>query len=361
MTMRRPLSQATSREGVNFVRSLVERANCIFHEIDLGNDLGIDAYLEFIVDENATGCCVAVQVKSGTSYRTATGRYALRTDPRHLAYWNSHTLPIFGIVFDPERRKAFWVDITAYIKLNPGIIENGPYLIEVPDSQGLAEETFDAFREYCLNYREQYSREANFGRALELLSSRSDEQACFDALYALFSYHRQQFSMWYYLISVLSNYHEHPILPWIITRLSHLPGHGDIFWSKRNLIDPSVRRRALAFMSERLDRRDAIAMLSAIDENGIQRGSLGQSVHAIIDVMLDADVTMESIAVDQSLDEFVRRHAILLGVERAARWSSQYAFEMLNRIRGGIAGTDLWETVDWLTHELHQYGEVWFY
>lgn len=63
MTTKRKRSQATSRDGVNFVRRLVERQNSTFQEIDLHNDLGNDAYVEFVVEENTTGCCVALQIK----------------------------------------------------------------------------------------------------------------------------------------------------------------------------------------------------------------------------------------------------------------------------------------------------------
>ena len=63
MTTKRKHSQATSRDGINFVRALMERHDSTFQEIDLHNDLGNDVYVEFVVEENATGCCVALQIK----------------------------------------------------------------------------------------------------------------------------------------------------------------------------------------------------------------------------------------------------------------------------------------------------------
>lgn len=89
MTTRRKLSQATAREGINFVRALVESQNSTFQEVELHNDLGNDAYVEFVVEESATGCCVALQIKSGASYRTASGGYAFQADRSHFEYWAS--------------------------------------------------------------------------------------------------------------------------------------------------------------------------------------------------------------------------------------------------------------------------------
>ena len=41
----------TSKEGINFVRSMVESAGSLFMKIEQENDLGIDALVEFIRDE----------------------------------------------------------------------------------------------------------------------------------------------------------------------------------------------------------------------------------------------------------------------------------------------------------------------
>src|SRR4051812_35154094 len=101
MTTRRKQSAATSRVGVNTVRTIVERANCIFQEIEQANDVGNDAYIEFILGEHATGCCIAAQIKSGPSYLTANGALVLVGDRDHFEYWRSHVLPVVGIVVDP--------------------------------------------------------------------------------------------------------------------------------------------------------------------------------------------------------------------------------------------------------------------
>jgi hypothetical protein len=359
MTTKRKDSQATSREGVNFVCRLVEHHNSTFQEIDLHNDLGNDAYIEFVVDENATGCCVALQIKSGISYRSSSNRYAFQSNRDHFEYWASHTLPVLAVIFDPQREKAVWVDITAYLHANPSLIINGPYTIYA--DQDFSETTFSEFRDHCLEYREQYSLEPNFGRALESFSDRENTELCFDGLGALFAYHRNQISTWYYLISCISNYREHPIIRTLVIRLCHIPGHGDIFWSKGNIVDEKIRRSALLIMKERFDRRDALTLLSVIDDAGISRGTIGQCVHALIDTMESPPEVMESIAVDVSQEDNIRHSAILFAVIAAQSHSVETALTVIERVRQFLDDNELISVVDWLEQDLRQYGYVSLY
>lgn len=359
MTTKRKRSQATSRDGVNFVRGLVERQNSTLQEIDLHNDLGNDAYVEFVVEESATGCCVALQIKSGVSYRSGPDRYAFQSDRDHFVYWASHTLPILAVIFDPEREKAVWVDITDYLRSNPSVVNEGPYRIYA--DREFSESKFSDFRNHCLRYRDQYSREPNFGRALDSFSAREDVERCFDGLGALFAYHRHQPATWYYLISCISNYRGHPILRSLVARLCHIPGHGDIFWSKRNTIDEGVRRGALLMMRERFDRRDALTLLSAVDDAGVDRGTIGQCVHALVDTMADPVGVMESITSDRSQDDRIRHSAMLFAVSAAQSRSAYDALVVLDRIRPSIDDRELNAVIDWLEGDLRQYGYVSFY
>lgn len=343
MTTKRKWSKATSTLGVEFVRGLVGRHNCVYQGIDLDNDLGNDAYIEFVVEENATGCCIAAQIKSGKSYVLRQGElYAFSADRDHFQYWNSHTLPVVGIVFAPDANRAFWIDISAYLRANPDVVNDGPFTIQVPGSQELSDQTFAAFREYFLQYRLQYSSLVNLGVALDSFADRGNIERCYDGLHALFSFHRQQIVAWYYLVSCLSNYRGHRALTALVVRLCHAPGHGDIYWHKGNLVDEKVRKAVVSFMRERLDRRDAITLLTAIDEHGIARGTIGQCVHAIVDTMNDPRAVMESIALDASLTEDQRYFALILAIDYAQRESKAAALATIRRAKR-VAATQRWQ------------------
>jgi hypothetical protein len=159
------------------------------------------------------------------------------------------------------------------------------------------------------------------------------------------------------MISSLSNYRKHAILRQLIVGLCHIPGHGDIFWGKGNIIDPGVRARARRLMRERFDRRDALTMLSVIDENGIERGSLGQCVHALVDVMADTQSVMESIATAPNETERVRVSALIIGVCAAQGASVERALDMLQRITP-LLDIDAMGIAEMLKSDLVEYGFV---
>ncbi len=103
MSTKRKITNSTSKTGINWIKSLIEKNNDIFQEIDLENDVGNDAYIEFVINEETTGCCIASQIKTGKSYINAKGEYFFQSDKEHFEYWSSHLLPICGLVHTPEQ------------------------------------------------------------------------------------------------------------------------------------------------------------------------------------------------------------------------------------------------------------------
>ncbi|MFD4394472.1 DUF4365 domain-containing protein [Kitasatospora sp. NPDC058478] len=106
-------TKKTERAGVNEFRSLMESAGHIVQEIDGGNDYGEDCYLSFTEHGRRTGDIVAVQVKSGLKYRRAVGYGIPCRD--HIEDWSLSRIPVIGVVYDPEIRKLFWVNLTEYL------------------------------------------------------------------------------------------------------------------------------------------------------------------------------------------------------------------------------------------------------
>jgi len=81
------------------------------------NDVGIDAHVELVTRDThaATGQLIALQIKGGPSYfkeTTATGAI-FRGALEHLDYWFNHSLPVFLLLVDTEKQKAYWQEITA--------------------------------------------------------------------------------------------------------------------------------------------------------------------------------------------------------------------------------------------------------
>ena len=111
-------SAVTSKEGINFVRSVVEAAGSLFIKIEQENDLGIDALFEFFRDERPLNKQIAVQIKSGASYYNAKTEACAFPIGDHRSYWLSHPLSVFGIVYVPSKKAAYWLNIKRYLKAN---------------------------------------------------------------------------------------------------------------------------------------------------------------------------------------------------------------------------------------------------
>ena len=73
--MRVPDNRKTSREGVNAAHAFFEHHDCVFQEIAQQNDFGKDGYLDYGEAGKISALCSALQIKSGTSFRTAKGDY----------------------------------------------------------------------------------------------------------------------------------------------------------------------------------------------------------------------------------------------------------------------------------------------
>lgn len=111
-------SRITSRDGVNTARLFFEHNGCTFQEIGQQHDFGKDAYVDIADATGVTPLCVALQIKSGVSFRTANSDYAVPVQ-RHADMWRRFTVPVFGIVYDPDDAQLRWVDLTGYLRAHP--------------------------------------------------------------------------------------------------------------------------------------------------------------------------------------------------------------------------------------------------
>jgi Domain of unknown function (DUF4365) len=114
---RYPESSAEADRGVRLVQSIVgDGLEWIFRD-ESKVDFGIDAILEVVVNNEATGRLIAVQIKSGRSYfrePTSDDRgFVYRGEDKHLTYWLNHSLPVIVVICDPRKGTAFYGEITA--------------------------------------------------------------------------------------------------------------------------------------------------------------------------------------------------------------------------------------------------------
>lgn len=112
--MKVPESELTGGAGVAVVDLLIrQKFGWLFRE-QLQSDFGIDAHVEIVIDSQATGRLLAMQIKSGSSYLTEQNSvgFIYRPDPAHVEYWLTHSLPTLIVLVEPESQQAWWQKIS---------------------------------------------------------------------------------------------------------------------------------------------------------------------------------------------------------------------------------------------------------
>lgn len=313
MTTQRGHNKRTEFLGVNYIADVINKADCVFNKIDGSNDCGLDGYIEFFEKSRATGLCVGCQIKAGESYQTADcSQIQIKTNKNHLEYWGTHILPITAIVLIPSEEIAYWVDITAYIKDNPQILEQGPFVITFNKTNLFTVENFNEFNIHFSKYKESYSKDWNFGKTLKcLVHTNSAEERVF-AIKSLFYFHRFQKESWYYLISQFVFEKDSKIERLLIFILSHLISHNDQFWHKDNYIPDSVAEFGRQEIKRLYGINELYKLLKHIDEAGITRGSFGQNIAPLIDLIPNKIEIIKRIILDSDTSENIRVWAGIL-------------------------------------------------
>lgn len=264
-----------SRDGVNSARSFFEHHGCTFQEIDQQQDIGKDAFIDLVDERGPTHLCAALQIKAGASYRTPNGDYVVPVG-EHAELWRRSTVPIFGIVYDPDDSLIRWVDITGYLRAHPD--QSGG---NVPVSARHALDKLTLQGAFTNAVRAYVARGAG-DFTLNLLSPDPFQVGAVCDAWALSrSEPKYLLIMRRFLMDLLPESLRRAI--WL---LSHVGSHPNIFWTKDNWIRPEAEAQLLP--SFRWSPEEIAHMLRAVDYSDYGRGSLGEC----LDVLLYEDVNV---------------------------------------------------------------------
>ncbi len=294
----------TSKLGVNFVKTVVDSAGCIFHRIDQENDLGIDAIIELVKDGVPLNKQFAVQIKSGQSFYNGHSNQCLIPVDTHFNYWANYPLPVYGIVYIPSLNLANWVNIKNYLKRTGdcATIRFDRTKANLFDNQDFAK----VFLPGILNEIPKLS----FQEARLLFHSAHPSEN-YLGLLVLFHAAPNALETWDSFIDFFRTKARSEIPHGLIYYLAHIPWHPDIWYRGEQIsrdTEAHVRKRF-----EEFDRYDIAKLLSFIDEEiGISRGSIGQSVEAIISSLANHDRLLLEIIEDATLPMFSRECAALI-------------------------------------------------
>lgn len=306
------ITSTTAKVGVNYVRDVVERSNCIFQKIDQENDLGIDGLIELIKDEEPINKQLAVQIKSGESYFSNKTNQCRIPIEKHRNYWSKHSLPVYGIVYVPSKCSAYWVDIKAHLKENP---INTVIKFTASEVNQFSEEGFTSI--FMPRVMRQVP-DISFDTALAFFRSGNREEF-FIGLTVLFRRHINNNSVWDELVEYFRKTEAETIPPVLMYYFAHIPWHGDILGVGE--MPTRETKEYVQGIFNQFEKEEVVKLLSVVDKEGmISRGSVGQSVEAIVSSLSNNESLLDSVLTDKSLSLHVREVAAIIV---AMNWPSK--------------------------------------
>jgi len=261
-------------------------------------DIGIDGFVQVTNDEGRpTGDVFAVQVKSGVSYLRSTGGAVGVGDHREL--WRYASSPVIVVVHDPGTGAMWWANAS-------DALEQDPTLTTITVTEPLPTGDEDAL---SLLRSVRLRADFRFGVPRGIGSTDVDEQAA-AAWQSLMLGSRSSHSL-VALRRVIANLD--PVArAHAVNVLAHCTPHPDIFWTPDTLLPRAIRDEVCSTMRWSLE--ELAALLEVIDENGIDRGSTGQSMFMLV-------------FEDPSCGELLRQGAVafLARDEELAGWAAYLA------------------------------------
>lgn len=262
-------ARVTSRDGVNRARLFFEHHACRFQEIDQQQDVGKDVYVDLADDDGITPLCVALQIKSGVSYRTSKGDYVVPVE-HHADQWRRSTVPVFGIVHDPDDAQLRWVDLTGYLRAHPEQVGGNVPVVgrHTLDEISLRGAFTSAVRAY-----------ATRGTTDLVLNLLSPEPFQTGAVYDAWALSRSEPKYLLLLRRFLLDLHSEALRR-SIWLLSHVGSHPNIFFTKDTWIKPEAEQFLLP--SFRWSPEELAHMLRAVDHSDYGRGTLGECLDVLL-------------------------------------------------------------------------------
>lgn len=296
-------------EGMDYIALTCSRSGAFFLPRPR-QDVGIDAHIEFRDERGIpSGAIALVQCKAGLSYVSSSGKYRILADKRHFQTWSRYTLPVVGIVYNPARGDARWVNISDHLRANPACIESGPYVIEAPDHQPLSKQAFPEFQRAVGGVSVRKSAQELIDRYLT-----GDESTKEESLTELFSEHRWTPLAVFFICQAIRIETELSLIAYLTYLASFYRPHGDRLLGD-DLCPPELQDLAGKCIGG-FGVSEIIKMLSIIDEeNGLERGSSGHLVVIQLHAVGDIIPKLRSIVIDQSLDDQARFYAVEILVE----------------------------------------------
>lgn len=295
-------SRARGKDGYRRLESVLEAANIVVQRVETENDIGRDAFIDIVDGTDVTGGVVSVQVKSGPSFLHK-GQWVIPAKPADFTLWRESTVPVFGVIHDPDTDALRWIDLSHAAALaTDGYLSPvvaGPFgksAVPVPEDNRL-----DLDLSHFLTAAETALRRRSGSHAAALLSD--DVESVERGIADTFAIGRHDPAAFLLLASLF-----HRLPPesrrFAVVALAMTTSHPDVFWTRDNWIPEKVS--AVVRRRTRWTELDVRALLAEIGENGTERGTIGQTVYHVLLLDHDLEVTLRRVALDRTAPDEAR-------------------------------------------------------
>lgn len=280
----------SERGGVNAVRTLLEAHGLVVEEISGRNDYGRDLNVDLTVGGEITGVVIGVQVKGDRRF-IRPGDWTLPATPKDWRFWADSSIPLVGVLWDPDSGEMRWANLSDYARTDPGVSSWPPGravdpsaakpTVRFPASQRLDSHTLPVMVQDML----AYVRRVGAATFLRLFDP-DDEQRC-NAIDDCWAVGRRDARAFILLRRALPGLKEVSLRNAIV-RLSHLTPHPDIFWHQGNWIPPEIERQVEPTFQ--WSPQEVHHLVQAVEGLGgvWERGGLGQCVWSLL--IMDRDL-----------------------------------------------------------------------
>jgi hypothetical protein len=281
------VGHVSERGGVNAVRTLLEAHGLVVDEVDARSDYGRDLIVDITEANAITGAVIGVQVKGDRRF-VCDGTWELPVDLKTRRYWAESSVPIIGILWDPDSGELRWGNLTAFARTDPMISDWPPHaprqepsagkIMRFPSSQVLSDETLPDMIEQMHAYVRRTAAPALLG----LFDA--DEQRRCHAVFDCWTLGRTDARAFLLLRHALPSLAGESLRQAIAT-LSRLTPHPDIFWHDGNWVPPEVERQVRqAFRWSTQEVYELVGAVEHLDDEGAgwERGGLGQCLWMLL-------------------------------------------------------------------------------
>jgi hypothetical protein len=198
---------------------------------------------------------------------------------------------------------------------------------------------FEFYKNFS-DYKLFYNQEWNLGRALKGIVAFKPRNERISSFKALFYFHRDCKESWYYIIHQFRFEEDKVVQFQILSKLRFLIVHGDQYWHQGNFIPEDVLDFSRNLIRTTYSNHEIDRLLDFIDEGGITRGSIGQDVYPLIDLIPEKIETLTSIAQNRETPAMKRFWATVILINDYQYDDFKKAVQFIDDIRSYFSDED---------------------